>query len=285
MVVKVGGEVLDSEGFLQTLVAQLCAWVVASGGQLVLVHGGGKLVSQRLRESRIEPKFVRGLRVTDERTMAVVEAVLAQEINPDLVSAINRVASRSGSREAVGMAVGMADGMRAVLLAAPLREREAGGHDYGRVGRVETVRTDLLREAVRLGRVPVLAPIGRGEDGGSFNINADAAAAAVASALGADRLLLLSDVDGVLGADGQCLASLDVAQAQGLIADGVVSDGMIPKVEQALAAVCAGVAVVQILNGCCAEALRAALPSDTAANADGAVAGALAGTRIQAVAP
>ena len=277
MVVKIGGEVLDSEGFLQTLVAQLCAWVVASGGQLVLVHGGGKLVSQRLRESRIEPKFVRGLRVTDERTLAVVEAVLAQEINPDLVAAINRVASRSGSREAVGMA----DGMRAVLLAAPLDEREAGGHDYGRVGRVETVRTDVLREAVRLGRVPVLAPIGRGEDGGSFNINADAAAAAVASALGADRLLLLSDVDGVLGADGQCLASLDVAQAQGLIADGVVSDGMIPKVEQALAAVCAGVAVVQILNGCRAEALRAALPSDTAAN----VAAGLAGTRIRAVAP
>jgi acetylglutamate kinase len=183
-------------------------------------------------------RFVNGLRVTDEETMDVVEMVLAGRANKALVSMITA---------AGGLAVGISGKDGRVLRA----RKHNGPEDLGQVGEIESVDPTLIKLLSSNGYIPVVASIGIGADGGSFNLNADHAAGAVAAALGASKFVLLTDVSGVLagGEAGEVLSTLPAADARRLIREGVIARGMIPKVEACLAALAAGVPTAHIISG------------------------------------
>jgi acetylglutamate kinase len=212
----------------------LLSWV---GIQIVVVHGGGPQVDAMLERLGIERRFVAGLRITDEATLAVVEMVLSGSVGKELV----RLIGAQG-----GKAVGLT-GKDGHLVTAR-RVTSVGGVDPGLVGEVVSVDPTILR---RLGDdfIPVIAPIAMTADGVTLNVNADPFAARLAVALGAEKLVLLTDVPGVKGADGELIPTLGVGRARALIADGVVSGGMIPKVDNALLALESGVRKVHIIDG------------------------------------
>ena len=196
-----------------------------------------------LKQSGVQSRFVDGLRVTDDAAMEVVEMVLAGSINQDIVSLI----CRHGGR-AVGLS-GKDDGFVLADRVAPYVTRDGETVDLGRVGEVRHVTPDVVVELTRAGFIPVIAPIGVDEHGASLNLNADTAAGKVAEALRAEKLILLTDVEGVRGADGTFASSLNSATAREWIADRVIDGGMIPKVECALDAIAGGVRKVHILDG------------------------------------
>lgn len=237
VVIKFGGSAMAA-GQLGTLIDDVVALHTA-GVEPVLVHGGGPEISQRLAELGHEARFIDGLRVTDERTMAVVESVLAGSANQRLVELLETAGARS-----CGLS-----GHQGILYARPHPNRA-----LGRVGEVERVDTGPIESALGAGQVPVIAPLGAGPDGLPYNVNADSAAAALAGALGAEKFLLLTDVAGVMrpvergGKEERVLISeLTPKGARALIEDGVVGAGMIPKVEAALSALERGVRRAHIL--------------------------------------
>jgi acetylglutamate kinase len=203
----------------------------------IVVHGGGPQIGRMLKRLGIESRFIDGLRVTDRATMEVVEMVLAGTINKELVAAINA---------AGGCAIGLS-GKDGGLIEA--RKLARDGADLGFVGEPERVSERVLAAFRQSDIIPVIAPIGVGADGETYNINADTVAGAVAAAVRARRFLLLTDVPGVLDRDGQLIPELTAAEARRLIADGTISGGMIPKVETCLAAVEGGVAAAVIVDG------------------------------------
>lgn len=206
------------------------------GMRPVVVHGGGPQIGSMLKRLGIETKFVDGLRVSDLETVEVAEMVLSGLINKSLVQAIN---------EAGGQGVGLSGKDAAIITAKPVRE------DLGFTGEPVTVNTALI-EAVTSAEgafIPVISPISGGVDGGSYNINADTAAGVIAGALGAARLMLLTDIEGVMDKEKNLLTNLSVAEAQGLIEDGTAQGGMIPKLGTSIAAIEAGVEAVVILDG------------------------------------
>jgi acetylglutamate kinase len=203
----------------------------------IVVHGGGPQIGQMLNRLQIKSSFVDGLRVTDRETMEVVEMVLAGPTNKQLVAAIN---------EAGGRAVGLS-GKDAGLIRA--RKLVRGDADLGFVGEPERVDTTVLDVLARSDFIPVIAPIGVGPKGESYNINADTVAGAVAAAARAERLLLLTDVAGVLDRDKRLLTELTVGEVRALIADGTISGGMIPKVETCIEAAEGGVEGAVIIDG------------------------------------
>lgn len=213
------------------------------GINVVVVHGGGPQVSEMLTKLDVKSRFVNGLRVTDEASMNVVEMVLAGSLNQDIVSLI----CRHGGR-AVGLS-GKDDGFILADRMPPVRDRDGTEVDLGRVGEVRSVTPDVVVELMRAGFIPVIAPIGVDEEGGSLNLNADTVAGKVAEALRAEKLILLTDVEGVRGADGTLLSSLGAQQARQLIEQRVIDGGMIPKVECALDAIAGGVRKTHILDG------------------------------------
>ena len=234
-VVKYGGHALTQEGL-----ARFAADVVLLkqvGINPVIVHGGGPQIGQMLARLGIESRFVDGLRVTDEAAMQVVEMVLAGEINSRIVTAINH---------AGGNALGLS-GVDASLIRVTRYLHK--GQDIGMVGHPEKVRGDVLHQLVDTGFIPVIAPIGIGADGLTYNVNADTAAGAVAAAMKAERLLLLTDVAGVMDATRTLLPRLSEAEVRALVADGTISGGMIPKVETCLDAVAGGVKGAVIMDG------------------------------------
>jgi acetylglutamate kinase len=236
VVVKFGGSALEA-GSLGTLAEDLAA-LARVGVRPLLVHGGGPEITRLLTRLGKASTFVDGLRVTDAETMEVVEMVLAGRVNKHLVSQIQRVG---------GTAVGLS-GVDGGLLAARHR---SSGPDLGFVGEVSAVRPGLLRHLLDDGVVPVIATIGLGDDGERYNLNADIAAAALATALGADKLIVLTDVNGIFAErDGArvLLSEITPAAAQTLIDDGTVSKGMIPKVEACLQALAGGVASAHIVG-------------------------------------
>lgn len=200
----------------------------------IVVHGGGPAINQMLDRLDIKSEFVRGKRVTDAATMEVVEMVLAGRINKRIAQAINNVG---------GKAVGLT-GKDANLLVC-----EPTDPSLGLVGTPSEVNPEVLETFVNSNLIPVIAPIGMDRDGNTYNINGDTAAGAIASAVKAKRLLLLTDVAGVKDKDGDVLTQMDAAQVHNLIEDGTISGGMIPKVETALSAVADGVNAVVILDG------------------------------------
>lgn len=213
-VVKVGGNEVDDACWVHRLARALAA----RGGHLVVVHGGGKEVSELQRALGAEPEWRDGLRVTSNEAMRVVSMVLSGLVNKRLVSAM-----LSAGLEAVGIS-GEDGGL--------LRARVARGGALGRIGEIEQVRAELIRGWLGQGLTPVVSPVSRGPEGAALNVNADDAAAAVAAGLGAEELLFVSNVPGVL-ANGAPLPSVGAEEVEALIADGTAQGGMAPKLRAA----------------------------------------------------
>ena len=251
IVVKYGGHAME-DGVNQNF-AQDIVLMKQTGIEPVVVHGGGPQIGQMLKKLQIPSQFIDGLRVTDAAAIEVVEMVLAGSINKQIVSTINA---------AGGRAVGLS-GKDGNLVVARKLERIKHDPDTGRanivdlgfVGEPETINPEVLHTILRSDLIPVIAPIGVGRKGETFNINADTVAGAVAGAMHAARLMLLTDVEGVLDRDKKLIPKLTVAEARALIADGTISGGMIPKIETAIEAVEAGVTAAVILDGRIAHAL------------------------------
>jgi acetylglutamate kinase len=238
IVVKFGGNAMaGGESTAAADFAQDIVLMKQTGIDPVVVHGGGPQIGAMLKKLQIPSNFINGLRVTDEATMEVVEMVLSGSINKQIVTGINA---------AGGRAIGIS-GKDGNLIVAKKLERD--GADLGFVGEPETVNPSVLRTIMSSEIVPVIAPIGVGTNGETYNINADTVAGAVAGAMEASRLLLLTDVEGVLDREGKLIPRLTVVEARALIADGTISGGMIPKIETAIDAVEAGVSAAVILDG------------------------------------
>jgi acetylglutamate kinase len=231
IVVKVGGAAMDDPRSRERLAEDLILlhWV---GIRVVLVHGGGPQIGDMLKRLGIESRFAGGLRVTDDATMDVVEMVLYL-VNAELV----RLIQQKGGR-AVGLS-GKDGGLARASRLAP---------ELGRVGEVDHVDARVL-DAMGGDFIPVIAPVAVDEGGATLNVNADPFAAHVAAALGAEKLVLLTDVAGVKDAAGALISSLDARRARELIAAGTISGGMIPKVEYALTALADGVKKVHVIDG------------------------------------
>ena len=213
----------------------------------VVVHGGGPQIGRMLDRLRIKSEFVDGLRVTDRETVEVVEMVLAGSINKEIVSAINA---------AGGFAVGLSGKDGNLMQAQRLRrtKRDLSSNierilDLGLVGEPSEVNPHILEFYERSDITPVIAPIGFGQNGETLNVNADTAAGAIAAAVGAERLILLTDVEGVLDKSGSLITEMTASQARRYMSDGTIQGGMIPKVETCLDAVGKGVAAAVIVDG------------------------------------
>ena len=240
IIVKYGGHAMEngvSEHFAQDIVL-----MKQTGIDPVVVHGGGPQIGSMLKKLNIASSFVDGLRVTDAAAVEVVEMVLTGSINKQIVSGINA---------AGGRAVGLSGKDGNLVVARKLEHRTNGGTpvDLGFVGEPEKVSPQILRTIIASDLIPVIAPIGVGTKGETFNINADTVAGAVAGAMQAERLILLTDVEGVLDRERKLIPKLSVADARALIADGTISGGMIPKIETAIDAVESGVKAAVILDG------------------------------------
>lgn len=242
LVVKFGGNAM-TDSALQQAFAQDVALLNMLGIPVTVVHGGGPHINAALEAIGKKGEFVQGMRVTDARTMQVVQWVLTGEVQPDLVARI----------QAEGMpCVGLSGRDGALLRAEKLWLQDAASdekHDIGFVGRVQSVNPSVITDLQQQGYCAVVSPVGMGEAGQAYNINADVAAGAVAAALKARKLLMLTNTAGVQDASGRLLERLDGQQVAGLIADGVISGGMLPKVEGALSAARAGIGSVQIVDG------------------------------------
>jgi acetylglutamate kinase len=252
VVIKYGGHAMGEEA-LARLFAADAVLLRLLGVRPVVVHGGGPQISRMLERAGVKSTFVGGLRVTDKATMEVAEMVLSGAINKEIASWITQAGATADVR-GVGLS-GKDAGLITVEKATRVRANGDGEDevvDLGFVGEPSRIDPKLIRSLIESevdDYIPVIAPIGVSEDGQTYNINADTVAGAVAGALKARRMLLLTDVAGVLGADGELIRQLTVAEARAAIADGVATGGMIPKLETAIAAVDAGVQGVVILDG------------------------------------
>jgi acetylglutamate kinase len=242
VVVKFGGHAMV-EPELASLFAQDIVLMRQVGVHPIIVHGGGPQIDQMLKRLAIKSEFVDGLRVTTPETMQIVEMVLAGAINKEVVSQIN---------QAGGCAIGLSGKDGALIRARKLPpvQRKAGGEaDLGLVGHPAKINAAMLASFAQTGIVPVIAPIGVGENGETYNINADTVAGAVAAATRAKRMLMLTDVAGVLDGAGELIPEMSEAEAKKAIADGTITGGMIPKVQTCLDAVASGVEAAVILDG------------------------------------
>lgn len=246
VVVKLGGHAMGEQSLMDDF-ARDVALMKQCGVHPIVVHGGGPQIGEMLKRLAIKSEFIDGLRVTDAATVEVVEMVLAGRINKEIVSAINRQGGR-----AVGLSGKDASLIVAEKLLRRVRDPDSNIErqlDLGFVGRPAAVNPDVLNAFKESDFIPVVAPVGMGRNGETFNINGDTAAGAIAGAMQASRLLLLTDVPGVKGSDDRVIEEMTEAEARELIANGVISGGMIPKVETALDALSQGVGAVVILDG------------------------------------
>jgi acetylglutamate kinase len=234
LVIKYGGAAMLEE-HLRDAVAQDIVLLQKIGVQIVIVHGGGKEITALADRLGLPSRFVRGQRVTDAPMMEVVQMVLAGKTNKEIVGRIGR-----HDGEAAGLC-GVDGGLFSV---EPLREEE----DLGLVGRIVSVNTDFLTMLLQHRIIPVIAPIGAGKDGVVYNVNADIAASAVAGALKAEKLMYMSDVEGIV-ADGDLVSTISARRSEELIRSGVIGAGMIPKVRSAFEALRAGVRTVHLIDG------------------------------------
>ncbi|MCR6670461.1 acetylglutamate kinase [Devosia ginsengisoli] len=246
VVVKYGGHAMGDLKLGQAFARDI-ALLKQSKVNPIVVHGGGPQIASMLKNLGIESKFEGGLRVTDARTMEVVEMVLAGSINKEIVALIN-----AEGEWAIGLCG--KDGNMVFAKKAEKTIKDPTSNiekvlDLGFVGEPVEVDRTLLDLLARSEMIPVIAPVAPGRDGNTYNINADTFAGAIAGSLGAKRLLFLTDVPGVLDRNGTLIPELSVREAKDLIADGTISGGMIPKVETCLEALDNGVEGVVILNG------------------------------------
>ncbi|MEI4195491.1 acetylglutamate kinase [Roseovarius sp. E0-M6] len=233
VVIKLGGHAMGSAEAMETF-ARDVVLMQQVGVNPVIVHGGGPMINQMLEKIGIKSDFIGGKRITDAATMEVVEMVLSGTVNKRIVQAINAQGGR-----AVGLS-----GKDANLVTC-----DAANPELGLVGTPSEVDPGILHTLFRDNMIPVIAPLGAGRAGETYNINGDTAAGAIAAALKADRLLLLTDTDGVRDAEGQVMTELTANEIRRLTDDGTIAGGMIPKTETALAAIAGGVRAVVILDG------------------------------------
>jgi len=252
LVIKYGGNAMVEER-LQNTFARDIVLLKLVGMNPVVVHGGGPQIGNVLERLNIPSRFVDGLRVTDAETMDVVEMVLGGLVNQDIVSLINQHGGR-----AVGITGKDGSLIRARKMTLKRTDPALSAPeiiDIGHVGEVVDVNVDLLHSLARDAFIPVIAPIGVGEQGESYNINADLVAGRLAQALAAEKLILLTNRPGILDAAERRLPSLSADQVAALIADGTINEGMLPKTDCALEALRGGVASVQIIDGTIAHSL------------------------------
>lgn len=245
-VVKYGGHAMVDEELKRSFARDVCLLRYV-GIQVVVVHGGGPQINEMLQKVGIASTFSAGLRVTDDATMNVVEMVLGGAVNSEIVGHI----CEQGGR-AVGLSGKDDQFMRARRKDRVPAKNEQGEQvlvDLGRVGDIEEVRPHLIRELIDKQFIPVVAPIALDADGKALNVNADTAAGRIAAALGAAKLVLMTDVEGVKDNEGNLLRSLRAREAERLIGEGVIGGGMIPKVRCALKAVDSGVEKAHIVDG------------------------------------
>ncbi|MBI3812250.1 MAG: acetylglutamate kinase [Nitrospirae bacterium] len=250
VVIKYGGKAM-TEKALKDAFAQDVVLMKYIGLNPVVVHGGGPQINVMMKRLGLEPKFVRGVRVTDSATMEIVEMVLGGIINKEIVTLI----SRHGGR-AIGL-TGKDGGLIRARKAKGDEGASAGDEavDMGLVGEVEKVDSQVIRNLDQDRFIPVIAPIGADSEGRTYNINADWVAGAVAASLKAEKLLLLTDVKGILDGQGKLLPTLSKKDAARLIKQNVIKEGMLPKVKAALAAVEGGVTKAHIIDGRMSHAL------------------------------
>jgi len=241
IVIKYGGAAMEQTDLKEVFALDVILLALV-GIHPVIVHGGGPQIDALMKRLGKEPRFVGGMRVTDEETIEIVEMVLVGKINKEIVGLINHHGGR-----AVGLS-----GKDASLLRARRRlHRLPSGEevDIGLVGEVVAVSTEPIRLLEDAGFVPVIAPVGIGDAGETYNINADLVAGEMAAALGAEKLIHLTDVQGIVGTDGRLVSTLARKDAERLVREGVIDGGMLPKVESSLRALEAGTAKAHIIDG------------------------------------
>jgi acetylglutamate kinase len=243
LVIKYGGNAM-TDPLLKQSFARDVVLLKLVGMNPVVVHGGGPQIEQLLSRVGKKGEFVQGMRVTDAETMDIVEMVLAGQVNKEIVELINTAGGR-----AVGL-TGQDGGLiRARKLRMTLPEQPGEEVDIGQVGEIETIDPGIVHTLTSSGFIPVIAPIGSGADGETYNINADVVAGKVAEVLKAEKLVLLTNTAGVLDKSGKLLTGLTARRIDELFADGTISGGMLPKISSALDAAKAGVNSVHIIDG------------------------------------
>lgn len=245
-VIKYGGHAMGDETVAATFARDIVL-LKTIGINPVVVHGGGPQIGAMLERLKIQSSFVDGLRVTDAATVEIVEMVLSGAINKGLVTAINK---------AGGMAVGLSgkDGnmITATKLARTVKDPDSHIErvlDLGFVGEPSAINPDVIIKMTDSGLIPVIAPIGTGQNGETYNINADTAAGAIAAALHARKLMMLTDVPGILTKEKELISAINGDEIRALLADGTITGGMIPKVETCMHAIAHGVEAAHILDG------------------------------------
>jgi acetylglutamate kinase len=246
LVIKYGGHAMVDEQ-LKDAFARDVTLMKFTGLNPVVVHGGGPQINSVLERMGIHPRFVKGMRLTDEATMDVVEMVLGGKVNKGIVAQINQQG---------GKAVGLSGKDGGLIRAKKLhivyqedKDKPPEIIDPGLVGEVTHVNPAIINTLTQQGFIPIIAPVGAGESGETYNINADLVASSIAVALSAGRLILLTDVDGVLDASGSLISSISAESINQMMEEKIISGGMIPKIECALKALKNGVGKVHIING------------------------------------
>lgn len=246
VVIKYGGHAMVAEDLKESFAKDIVLMKYI-GINPVVVHGGGPQIGEMLRRIGKKSEFCAGMRITDADTMDIVEMVLAGKVNKEIVALINRQG---------GCAIGLSGKDGQLIEARKLQIlRETGDDrppeimDIGHVGEVARINLDILKTLEQSDIIPVIAPVGVGESGETYNINADLVAGAIAGALHADKLLLMTDVSGVLDADGNMISSMTIAEAESAIHGAMLRGGMIPKVQCAMDALAAGAGKVHIVDG------------------------------------
>ncbi len=247
VVIKYGGHAMVDENLKRNFALDVILMKYI-GINPVIVHGGGPQINRFLEKMQITPSYIQGMRVTDGETMDVVEMVLVGKVNKEIVGLINHCGGR-----AVGLSGRDGDLVQARKMTIHSRPDEGDRPpeliDLGRVGEVVRVDPEILHTLDRQDFIPVIAPVGVGEDGRAYNINADLVAGALAAELDAVKLILLTDVEGVRDADGRLLSTIREQEIETLIKDGIISGGMIPKVRCCQSALAGGVGKAHIIDG------------------------------------
>ncbi|MBA2880785.1 acetylglutamate kinase [Desulfosalsimonas propionicica] len=259
LVVKYGGNAMVDEQLKEDFARDITLMKFI-GLHPVVVHGGGPQINKVLERMGISPRFVRGMRFTDQETMDVVEMVLGGKVNKSIVAQINRQGGKSVGL--TGKDGGLLQAEKLQIMHQPDENKPPEILDPGLVGRVTSVNSELISSLSAQGFIPVIAPVGVGAAGETFNINADLVASRVAGSLKSGRLIYLTDVDGLMDARGNLVTSVDAPTVTKMIQEGTISGGMIPKLEYALDALENDVEKVQIINGTKRHALLLELFTD-----------------------
>lgn len=246
VVIKYGGHAMVDEQLKEDFARDITLLKLV-GLRPVVVHGGGPQINRVLDQMGITPKFVRGMRLTDAPTMDVVEMVLGGKVNKAIVAQINRQGVKAVGLSGKDGGLIHAEKMKIVFQEDDTKPPEI--IDPGMVGQVTRIHPAIIQTLTNDGFIPIIAPVGVGENGETYNINADLVASQMAMALNAGRLILMTDVDGVLDQNGRLISSINAAEIQRMISDQEITGGMIPKIECAVEAIRGGVKKVPIING------------------------------------